>query len=366
MIVYMKIIYDNIIFTLQRHGGISVVWNELLKRIIKNGLDYICTNCSNEGNSLSLNDIIPDEKKEKLRSKKYLNAIRYLSCKKKRNYKYIFHSSYYRFANDKNAINITTVHDFTYELYNKGLRKWIHSWQKRRAVKHSDYIICISENTKNDMFRFYPKTNKDRVKVIYNGVSEDYLVCDSSCNNIIPFKKNSYILFVGSRAEYKNFDLTVKAVAKTKYNLVIVGAPLNKKEEDFVMEHFKKEERFFCAQYIDNKALNTLYNNAFALLYPSEYEGFGIPVIEAQKAGCPVIAYNGSSIPEIIGDSTLLINTTQTEDDIINKIKLIENTDLKNEIITKGLENSKRFSWDKMYEETLNLYELAWNNKKQK
>lgn len=359
----MKIIFDNIIFTLQKYGGISVVWNELLKRIIKNKLDYICTNCSSDGNSLSLNDVIPNERKEKSHSKIFINAIRYLSCYKKRNYKYIFHSSYYRFANDKNAINITTVHDFTYELYNNGIRKWIHSWQKKRAVKHSDYIICISENTKNDLLKFYPEIGKNKVKVIYNGVSEDYFVCDKSCNDIIPFDKNSYILFVGSRAKYKNFELTVKSVSKTQYNLVIVGAPLNKKEKDFVIDCFKDEKRFFCTKYIDNKSLNILYNNAFALLYPSEYEGFGIPVIEAQKAGCPVIAYNGSSIPEIIGDKTLLVNTIKTENEILNKLKLIENTDSRNEIIIKGIENSKRFSWDKMFEETLKLYELAWNNK---
>lgn len=359
----MKIIYDNIIFTLQKHGGISVVWNELLKRIIKNGLDYVCTNCSYEGNQLSLNNIIPNEKKEKIRSKKYLNVVRYLHCNKKRNYKYIFHSSYYRFANDKNAINITTVHDFIYELYKNGIRKWIHSWQKGRAIKHADYIICISENTKNDLLKFYPKTDKNKIKVIYNGVSEDYFICDSLCNSIIPFEKNSYILFVGSRAKYKNFYFAVSAVAKTKYNLVIVGAPLNKKEEDFVMDCFKGEKRFFCAKFIDNKSLNILYNNAFALLYPSEYEGFGIPILEAQKAGCPVIAYNRSSIPEVIGDNKLLINTTDTDKEVLERINIIENIYNRNEIIEKGLENSKRFSWDKMYEETLNLYKLAWSNK---
>lgn len=357
----MKIIFDNIIFALQKHGGISVVWNELLKRIVKDKFDYICINCSPEGNSLSLNKDIPNCNKEKIHSRRFLNLIRYFTSNVRKNNKYIFHSSYYRFTKDKNAINITTVHDFTYELYNKGIRKWIHSWQKKRAIRNSDYIICISENTKKDLIRFCPNVKKENIRVIYNGVSEDYFITNKVCDNIIPYKRGEYVLFVGSRTSYKNFNLTVKAISKTAYNLVIVGAALNNKEKKFVDNFFKDRKRYFCTGFIDNNSLNLLYNNAFALLYPSEYEGFGIPILEAQNAGCPVIAYNGSSIPEVIGDKTLLINNT-VDLEIIEKLKLIENTDFRNKIIEKGIENAKKFSWDKMYKEIISLYEYAWNN----
>lgn len=358
----MKIIFDNIIFALQKHGGISVVWNELLKRVIKNKLDYICINSCPEGNSLSLNKEIPNFNKEMTHSKRFLNLRRYFTSNIRKGYKYIFHSSYYRFTKDKNAINITTVHDFTYELYNSGIRKWIHSWQKRRAIKNSDYIICISENTKKDLLRFYPNAKQKNIRVIYNGVSDDYFITNEVCDNIIPFKHGEYVLFVGSRASYKNFNLTVKAISKTKYNLVIIGAALKDKEKKIIHNYLKNEKRYYCTGFIDNKSLNILYNNAFALLYPSEYEGFGIPVLESQKAGCPVIAYNGSSIPEIIGDKTLLINNT-SEIEIIKKIKLLENIDFRNKIIKKGIENATRFSWDKMYKEIISFYEYAWNNK---
>ena len=227
---------------------------------------------------------------------------------------------------------------------------------------HSDYVICISENTKNDLIKFCPDFNKENIRVIYNGVSEDYFVTNEVCDNIIPYKHGEYVLFVGSRASYKNFYLSVEAISKTKYNLVIVGATLNEKEKTFVEKCFEYEKRYFCTGFINNKTLNILYNNAFALLYPSEYEGFGIPVLESQKAGCPVIAYKGSSIPEIIGDKTLLINQT-TDSEIIEKLNLLENTELRSIIIEKGIENVKRFSWDKMYKEVISLYEYAWNNK---
>lgn len=359
----MKIITDNIIFSLQKHGGISVVWHEFLKRLINDKKDFVCINTSNDANPLSLNDEIRPENKEYVHSGRYLNMVRYCASHIRKNYRYIFHSSYYRFCKDRNAINITTVHDFTYELYNKGLRKWIHSWQKRRAIRHSDYIICISENTKKDLLKFCPFVKEENVRVIYNGVSEDYFVTDEGCGNIIPYGKNEYVLFVGSRASYKNFGLTVEAVSKTGLNLVVVGAKLNEKEKAFAEMTLKDDKRLFCTGFIDNRSLNVLYNNAFALLYPSEYEGFGIPVLESQKAGCPVIAYNGSSIPEIIGDKTLLIDNIESGIEIIEKLKLIENPEIRNGIIERGIENANRYSWDKMYKEIMSLYESAWNNK---
>lgn len=98
----------------------------------------------------------------------------------------------------------------------------------------------------------------------------------------LPFPAESYAIFVGSRAKYKNFELTIKAISQSNLNFVIVGA-LNKHEQKLVHQYFKEAKRVHCTGYIDNKGLNILYNNAFALLYPSIYEGFGIPILEAQK-----------------------------------------------------------------------------------
>ncbi len=358
----MRIIFDNIIFALQNHGGISVVWHELLKRFIDDKYEYLCINTCPQGNVMALNDCIPDRNREDVHSKRYLKATRYMPCRVRKDYRYIFHSTYYRYTNDRNAINITTVHDFTYELYNSGIRKWIHSWQKRKAILHSDYIICISENTKKDLMKFCPEIKEDRVRVIYNGVAEDYCLTDKGCDGIVPYGKQEYAVFVGSRAAYKNFELAVKAVAATNLNLVIVGAKLSDKEKSMVDGYLDRPERYFCTGFIDNGQLNIVYNNAYALLYPSEYEGFGIPVIEAQRAGCPVIAFNGSSIPEVTGDDTLLINNAETEQETVEKLKMLENEETRRKVVEKGLENCKRFSWDKAYRETVELYETAWNS----
>ena len=110
----------------------------------------------------------------------------------------------------------------------------------------------------------------------------------------------------------------------------------------------------YCGKITDEK-LNSLYNEAFCLFYTSLYEGFGLPILEAQQAGCPVIALNSSSIPEVIGDQRLLIDQV-SEDSIGHAINLLNDPEQRELIIEQGLRNVKRFSWDKMAEEYYNLY----------
>ena len=354
----MKIILDNLIFSLQKSGGISVVWYELLSRLMKSNhsiqhLNYQNDNLFCKNLTFKETDIIKMDNSFVLSLKRYFNP-----CLKFRK-PFIFHSSYYRTCDNPNAINITTVHDFTYEYYEYGLKRWIHSWQKNRAIRNSDYIICISENTKNDLLKFLPDVDEKRIKIIYNGVSNDYYRKDEFCKLNIPYEPMKYVLFVGARNDYKNFKLSVQAMSNTDLKLVIVGPPLTEEETKFMNATLKDTNKFYCTGRISNSELNDLYNYAYALLYPSVYEGFGIPVVEAQKAGCPVIVYNGSSIPEVIGKTPLLLESLSV-DEIIKKIDLLKDSLIRDEVIAKGLENSKRFTWDRMYEQVVELYEEAW------
>ena len=167
----------------------------------------------------------------------------------------------------------------------------------------------------------------------------------------------SSVLFVGNRVSYKNFALAVNSLINTPYSLVIVGKSLSKSEKDFVYSKLSSD-RVYVYSNINNKQLNILYNHAFCLLYPSSYEGFGIPVLEAQKSGCPVIAYNASSIPEIIGDKTLLLNNLCVEE-VHDMFHLLEDKKVRKRIIDLGLENSKKYTWDNMYNQVINLYKKA-------
>lgn len=354
------IIFDNIIFSLQKRGGISVVWYEILSRILqkknikKKFIEYGNTseNIFRRNLNISFEEIFQ-------RSLYLIKIRRFFNPKLLAlTDKFIFHSSYYRICNNKNAINITTVHDFTYEYYFKGIRKFIHVWQKHRAIKRSDYIICVSENTKKDLLYFIRGINPNNIRVIYNGVSDDYfpLICENE--DSLPFSSGSYVLFVGARGGYKNFDIALRAVSKSAYNFIIVGEKLSRSEIKLLDIYIIKGQ-YVCLENISNNDLNILYNNAFCLLYPSAYEGFGIPVLESQKAGCPVIAYNRSSIPEIIGKTPLLLNELSVEA-IVDCFKQIEEPELRKRIIQTGFDNCKQYTWNKMYTQVKEVYKEVW------
>ncbi len=352
-----KLLFDNIVFDLQKSGGISVVWYELLCRMLReNGanMSFVDNNSSSNGyrSKIHINgDSI-------VKRDFFIPVSRYLPIWFHEKASFIFHSSYYRYCKSPYAKNITTVHDFTYEYFVKGLKKKLHCWQKYNAIRHSDYIVCISQNTKNDLLKFLPDIDQNKVRVIHNGVSEDYFVInDNNAGCELPFKAGTFLVFVGSRAHYKNFDLLKRVVARTKYNLVIVGAKLSDDEENDLLKYLSTD-RFFSAGFLPNEQLNIIYNHAAALVYPSSYEGFGIPVLEAQRAGCPVIAYNASSIPEVIGNTPLLMNEL-TEEELLKKIELLSDEKLMKEVRSTGLENSKKYSWDKMYQGYMELYREA-------
>ena len=357
------IVFDNIIFSLQKSGGVSVVWHEMLERIIgstdveKLYLEYddASNNIFRKQLQIPQNDIVIRKRNKLFAWERYQNVrLSFLQNP------FIFHSSYYRTTTNKNAINITTVHDFTYEYYSDGIKQKIHCRQKYAAIRKSDIIICVSENTKRDLLKFLPEIKENKVHVIHNGVSEDYfpITNDLIHDFQLPFPKQSYLLFVGSRTAYKRFDFAVDIARKFQFNLIIVGGEKLSDIENKLLESKLSKNSYTHIRGASNEQLNYLYNNAFCLIYPSEYEGFGIPVLEAQKAGCPVIAYNGSSIPEIAGETTLLFNNFDMEE-ISSKIDLLKENTQRKEIIDKGIENVQRFSWDKTYSTLLAIYHEA-------
>lgn len=356
------VVLDNVIYNLQRTGGVSVVWTELLGRLdlqSKLPVKYIeygnvQSNIFRKTLDLNTNRIIE-------RPNNFLMLKRYLPqrlCGV--NERHVFHSSYYRYSTNTLSANITTVHDFTYELYLSGLKRNIHSWQKSEAILHSKFIVCISNNTKKDMLRFVPQVDESKIRVIYNGVSDLFHVLPSLPSSIdLPFTSHSYILFVGSRVGYKNFDFVVDTVKQTNLNLLIVGAPLNSDEKQMLESHLIGRYKLECG--VSTERLNALYNYAFVFMYPSSYEGFGIPVLEAQRAGCPVIALNKSSIPEIIGETSSMINDLNVNE-TLQIFSNLENDKYRFELKEKGLLNSKQYSWDRMYSEYFDLYNEALLN----
>ncbi len=361
----MKVVFDNIIFYLQRSGGGTIYWIELIKQAIEdNSIEvYFSEPRKKLENNFRQNLALQVTFFEKLP----LLYLRIANFTIPVTGKFIFHSSYYRISKSKDAINVVTIHDFTSEFFLTGIRRYIHMIRKRKAILNSDGIICISNNTKKDLLKLYPAIDQSKIKVIYNGVSSDYFKIDNSLvsadfkyKNILDQK---YILYVGHRTSYKNFFIAAEAISRlgSDFKFIVIGEKLTNVESKSLT--LILQDRYICYSGISNDELNIFYNYAFCLIYPSSYEGFGIPVLEAMRAGCPVVTTDRSSIPEVAGDATIQVSNLDP-DSFAAAILEYSDQNIRFEKIEKGFIQSSKFSWTKSFEEVKDFYQILFNTKK--
>jgi len=304
----MTLCYDNLVYSLQPFGGISTYWYELTRRLLKVQeleLHFYETGQEHRNVCRKRLDIATEQvirsNRAGLLLERFLKLPAYPGP-------HLFHSSYFRVpVRNSSTRVVTTVHDFIHDIYFSGPRVWLHNRMKHSAIMESDLIITVSEHTKKDLMRFYPKLDEAKVKVIYNGVSESY----RQLNFPLPVRR-PFFLFIGLRDHYKNFEFALDIVAEQPHlDLYVVGPALNALEKASLDK--KLQGRYRCFTAIDEDMLNELYNAAFCLLYPSEYEGFGIPILEAMRCGCPFIALNKSAIPEVAGSAGVLLEAADLE-----------------------------------------------------
>lgn len=344
----MKLYIDMIVFYIQKAGGITSVWKELITRMLRDRQDVVLILQDCECRNIYFEQIMSYQPAVIYEKSKSLLQSRYCSvrCAVDNNSRFI--STYYRAPENKNLRQYTLVHDFTYEYYRKGLARWVHSWQKKKSIKCSDTIICVSNHTKQDLLNFYPWAKDKEIHVIYNGVSEVYKKLNQKISvDELKEINTKYFVYVGSRAFYKRFDFAVDVAQCYGYKLVVIGGGDFTKKERKVLER-KLPQSYVHLCGISDEKLNEIYNKAAALVYPSEYEGFGIPILEAQRAGCLVVAKKGSSINEVYGNDKYLLNHNDLQE-VGSLFEDFKNEKLNQKIRNDGLRNSERFSWEDTY-----------------
>ncbi len=346
-----QLFFDNIVYSLQNFGGISNYWYELTRQFLSSDeFDIHFFETESQTNNLFRKKLSINPEKIATTNRGGIVTERFFRIPLQTNKKGVFHSSYFRMPHKNTHINtVSTVHDFIHEKYHSYLRTILHNYAKKRAILESDIIITVSNNTRNDLLNYFPNINENKVVVIHNGVSELFKVLPDVRNEY----SVDYVLYVGSRDHYKNFNFLVEVLSKRKdLELVVVGKPFSTSELKLINAKLHGKVKLYTG--IETNQLNELYNNAFCLFYPSSYEGFGIPLVEAMKAGCPFIALKGSSITEVAGNAGILLESLSIEE-ALNALQIIENS--RELLIKKGFAQGQLFSWENCYSHTRKIYQ---------
>jgi len=278
----------------------------------------------------------------------------------------IFHASDWIQPPVKQARVVTTIHDLAVYKYPELFPPRILVNQKLRLKwlkKEADAVIAVSESTKKDIIK-YLEIDPKKIFVIYEAVPTEHQVkADKSLVKKIKQKLNlnNYLLFVGTLEPRKNLKNVIKAfklvVAKhPDLKLVVVGKTGWKVDKSkYELEDLKPNIKFI--EQADDKQLCALYAGAICLLYPSLYEGFGLPILEAINQGCPVVASNISSMPEIAGNAGLLVDPKKISKIATAVIKILESKSLREKLINLGYKQLNKFSWEKTARQTLEVYQ---------
>jgi len=363
----IRILFDEQIFSIQRFGGISRYYTELVKGLqemdgaIAKILSPLCTNhyAKTLPRSMRLGISAPVITGTE-NFVWYFNKLLSYTCTSKFKPN-ILHQTYYPNRNgpDRHGVRIvTTVHDMIHELFPEDFPESKEiSKRKLRAINKADLVICVSENTRKDLIRT-TGIKRSKTTVIHHGV--DHILSQ----NLPAFtpRARPYLLYVGLRAAYKNFQRVLKAYASnsnlmSEFDLMCFGGGALTEYERGLMAQLNIPEGKVILTKGDDTVLSCLYKNAAAFLYPSLYEGFGIPPLEAMLHGCPVISSNISSMPEVLGHAVEYFDPISTADLVSAITRIVNDPKRSQELKHLGMTQAQKFTWSKCAEQTLLSYE---------
>lgn len=249
---------------------------------------------------------------------------------------------------------VVTVHDLGSEYLPQAhqLKQRLYlSLMQKYQLKTASKIIAVSKATKQDLINRLGIT-KNKIAVIYEGYNKELFHFDTQDNSL------RYFLFVGTVQPRKNLERVIKAFAKLNSSkLIIAGAKGWLADEIYKLpKKLGINEKVKFLGYVPDTDLPGLYSKAKALVFPSLFEGFGLPILEAQACGCPIITSSTSSMPEVAGKGAILVDPYNV-DDIVHAMMKVQNLDVRQKLVKNGFENIKRFSWEKTAKQTLAVLE---------
>ena len=368
----MEVIVDGVIYRSEASGGISRLFSEILPRM-----------CEIEA-SLRIKLLMSGQPRQALPSHPQIVNLslpqierflrpgrlwRHLTPQLKEAVKKtllgrtkhkIWHSTYFTMPTRWDGAQVVTVHDMIYELFphlfaSDGAERFRE--QKKRCILAADAVICVSETTKKDLCDFYGLP-PGKIWVVPHGYTETFGCLENDGENKWQVVPRPFLLYVGDRAHYKAFDTLVKAYSiwphRKEVDLVVVGRDWSTSEVNHLAE-LGIFQQVRLLQDIGDEALCGLYNTAVALVYPSLYEGFGIPLLEAMACGCPIVASRIPSTVEVAGDVPIYFEPGKADDlSVALGRAILEGR--KSQRTFMGLRHVRQYSWGKAAEQTLEVY----------
>lgn len=357
----MKILYDYQ-GLMQHHGGVSRYHVELIKNLRKLGVECDVPFILSDNVYLDEADIHHVNPFSWWNSGLKKNGMKWVSQKSslvslvKGDYD-IFHPTFlnpYYIGYAKGKPVIPTMHDLNHEKFPQ-FDSEIVKTKRKKVLDDASHIIAISQQTKHDLMEYY-YVKEDKITVVYHGIDQDIYTTNAPRIILKP-----YLLYVGGRNFYKNFKMFLKgfSLIKEDIDLVCTGVPFN--TEELALIHELKLEKKIRQMFVTNEQMCQLMAQAVAFVYPSIAEGFGMPILEAYRCGCPCIISDILCFHEVAGDAAKYFNP-KSKDDIAEVIsKTITDSDVLNQMKINSIERMKHFSWERTARETLNVYEKLLN-----
>ena len=324
---------DSVIFSLQGFGGISQYWQEISSRM----------------------RLRPEFTLSLCQAPAWQRLLRLRSDAR------VFHSSYFRVARGRGLRNVVTVHDMAFErgLAGSGLRSRVARLERRTAYFAADALVCGSEHARLDLLAHFPTLASRPITVIHHGPTLSASDPAAAPEALAIDLTRPYVLFVGGRQHYKNFDgalhgFASSGLAQQGLHLVCTGSPFSA-DEQAAIHRLGLSKQVLGTGPLDRASLVTLYRHAHCLLYASKFEGFGMPVLEAMTLGCPVVASECTSIPEVAGDAALLVPDGEAEG-FARALVSLSDPALRQRLVADGLRRAQGFSWERSADQHAQVY----------